>query len=389
MNQNSGSQTPANEKSDTEGSPVGPGSPTASHSSVQGFWEQATFGSSGLTIGAWAFDPATGEGPVAFRLDWGRRTFRLLPNLLREDVTRSQELRSTPIGMREVLDVALDPHEDLSGTKIVAEWADGREVPLPPLRNLQEAGLLRYLRFVGNDFYDLFQNPAFRSAPPELQAYGAARAMSIAGDDLNLWLAGAVVGTYRYLDQGAFRREELERAILHWKRIQPVQRATARGLALRWATSMHLAAGYAHLAWGDLAAARDEFLAMSDYTPRMATWPQCLTNLGIGRCLAAFLTIRLGERERALGILDGVEDMFPLGVGSLKIWNFHMFEELRGALKVWQYNFVLKKFLQGGHPDHVLPASFSFRLRDVSAVLNGLIASNRVPDWAYPRDIAG
>jgi hypothetical protein len=355
---------------------------------VDGFWEQAVLSERGLLVGAWALDPATGQGPAAFRIEWGRQVFQLPPNVVREDVARARQIEPATIGVLATLEVAFDPSEDLSETRIVAEWADGQETLVPPLRALQEKGLLRYLRFAPKDFYNLFQNPAFRCATPAMQAYGAACAMRMAGEDLNLWLAGAVVGIYRYIDQGVFPREQVERAIVRWKEIQPGQRVRATGIALRWATSMHLAAGYAHLEWGHVAAARDEFLAMNDYAARMSSWPQCLTNLGIGRCLAAILTIRLGERERALAMLDGAEDMFPAGVGPLKIWNFHMFEELRGALKVWQYNFVLKKYLEGEKLSHVLPPEFGFRLRDVSVVMAGLIARQRVPDWSYPGDIA-
>lgn len=340
-----------------------------------------------LMVGAWALDVSSGEPPESFVVEWGAQRFVLEPNRVRADVTGPRGLDPRMVGVNAAIPLRFDPHDSLEEARIVARWRNGRTLVLVPLRPLLQEGLLRFLRFeTPQQFHDLFQNPAFRSASPALQAYGAARVMRLAGEDLNFWLAGAVVGIYRHLDQGVFRREEAEKAIARWKTLQVEARQNAQGLGLRWATSMHLAAGYAHLAWGQLAEARDEFLAMSDYTDRMKTWPQCLTNLGIGRFIAAFLTIRLGEMERARTILAGVEDIFPLGVGPLKIWNFHMFEELRGALKVWQYNFVLQKHLAGEKAAHILPPTFTFRLAGVSAVLQGLVDRQVIPDWRFPAD---
>lgn len=354
---------------------------------ILGFWEQAVLEADSLVVGAWALDASDGAPPERFIVEWGRHSFVVEPNCVRVDVTGPRGLPPSMVGMSASIPLRFDPHDSLDDARIVAHWRDGRSLALLPLRPLTQDGLLSYLRFeTPQQFHDLFQNPAFRSASPALQAYGAARAMRLANDDINFWLAGAVVGIYRHLDHGAFRREEAEQAIARWKQLQVNARQTAQGLGLRWATSMHLAAGYAHLAWGQVEEARDEFVAISDYTERMKTWPQCLTNLGIGRFIAAFLTIRLGKVERARQILVGVEDVFPLGVGPLKIWNFHMFEELRGALKVWQYNFVLQKHLAGEQAAHILPPTFAFRLASVSAVLQGLVDRAVIPDWKFPAD---
>lgn len=150
---------------------------------------------------------------------------------------------------------------------------------------------------------------------------------------------------------------------------------------------MHLAAGYAHLAWGELSLSRNEFAAMGDYLERIDTWPQSLTNLGIGRFMAAWLADQLNDREGALNILQGTEEMFQRGVAPLKIWNFHMYEELRGALKVWQYCFVLKKFLEGEKLPHVLPPNFTFGIDSVSAVLSRFTAMGVIPRWRFPDDL--
>jgi hypothetical protein len=354
---------------------------------LAGFWEQASIEPQRLVLGAWALRQPGGEPPVAFRLSWGAREISLKPNVARPDVAAKLGGESVTCGLAQAVPIGFEPMHDLSNAALVAEWADGARLSLAPLgEKLRD--LLRQLRFeTYEDFEALFQNPAFRAASPALQAYGAVRAMRIAGPRHEFWLAGAVVAIYRMLEHDAVPRAAVERAIGRWKRMQAGRRTSARGLALRWATSMHLAAGYAHLAWGDLAAARDEFLAMSDYTPRLATWPQCLTNLGIGRFLAAWLTLRLDDAERAAAILEGTEAMFPAGVAPLRIWNFHMYEELRGALKIWQYCFVFKKKLEGEQQAHVLPPGFVFPLRNVSAVMRLLVERGLVPDWRFPDDL--
>ena len=369
--------------------PSGDGDDPARRSLGLGFWEAAALRPDGLDIGAWALDPVLGVGPAHFRLEWGGRHFHAAPNRARPDVTGPRGLPAVAVGVATRLPIAFDPHEDLADARLLAEWPDGRETVLPALRPLRETGLLRQLRFTTpQEFEQLFQNPAFRKASPALQAYGAARAMRLAGDDLEFWLAGAVVGLYRHIEHGVFRRHAAAAAVARWKGLQAGLRREAAGAALRWATSMHLAAGYAHLAWGEPALAREEFLAMGDYAPRMESWPQCLTNLGIGCCIGAFLSVRMGDAERARAALDGAEAMFPAGVAPLRIWNLHMFEELKNALRVWQCNFALQRHLAGEAQAHILPPGFGFRLAEVSAPLRLLVARGCLPDWRFPQDAA-
>jgi hypothetical protein len=350
----------------------------------QGYWESAEPTAEGMKIVAWAFDEDMGSAPVRFVLTWAGQTLEWAPNSKRADVTAQVgEVRGIP-GLDVLAPVNLDPHADWSDASLSAVWRDGTTHQLSPLRG-SSAEFVNHLGFRTFDVFEArFQNPAFRMGSPLLQAYGAARALRVAGDDVDFWLAGAVLGIYRCILDGTFKVEWARGIVNKWKGMQDPLRVTATGKRLRWASSMHLAAGYAYLAWGEPEAARKEFAAMSDYMPRLVTWPQSLTNLGIGRLLAVWLTAKLSGRAAALPLLDGTEDAFQAGMAPLKIWNWHMYEEARNALGVWQKCFVMKMALEGGQEDHVLPKMASFRLSDVSAVTRLLIAMGLVADETLP-----
>ena len=351
------------------------------------FCERFEVDQKGISIVGWALRRGDFQPPQRFELVLANRKFELRPNAIREDVGRLFATKPAMWGVSQFIPLELSPHEEWAPASFAAHWEDGKSIELSNLKNA-EVDLRSIINFkTFTEFDKNFQNPAFRRTSSLLQAYGAARAMRISGDDLNFWLAGLVVGTYRCIEQNVFRKSEVEAGLVKWDEIQLPLRQKATGVSLRWATSMHLAAGYAYLAWGNPVKARQEFAAMNDYADRLSTWPQSLTNLGIGRFMAAWMAIQTSERAMALEILAGTEDMFQKGTGPLKIWNFHMYEELRGALKVWQYCFVLKKYLEGETAAHILPPNFTFALGSVSVVLGRLMERGLAPRWRFPQDI--
>lgn len=352
---------------------------------AEGGWEDIAIEDGGIRVRGWAVRGPGGVPPARFALRWGGSSYDLVPNRERRDV---EEIARAPAGLHgieELARVKVDAHGDWSDAALTAEWPDGFSLALTPTHSAKDFfQLLEFKEFA--EFEHLFQNPAFRKTSPIQQAFGAARALRIAPLGSNYWLAAAVVAIYRHIEHNAFARTEVETLLREWREIQASTRKSARGLDLRWATSMHLAAGYAYLAWGSLTEARDEFLAIAEYGDRIETWPQFLTNLGIGRIFAVFLTVYLGRRDQALEFMSGTEEMFCRGVAPLRIWNFHMYEELRGAVRVWQYNFVVKKFLEGEKQAHILPPNFRFGLSEVSTVMRSLVERGIVPKWRYPED---
>lgn len=348
--------------------------------SRRGYWEGAELSAEGVRLHAWAFDPDRAEPPVGFVLTWAGEQMSWPPNQHRPDVAPTHVSVDAPVGLSALARVNMDPHADWSDAALVAVFADGERMPLAPLRASSAAAVadLGFTRF--DVFEERFQNPAFRVKSPLLQAYAAARALRVAGDDMDFWLAGAVVGIYRCILDECFSEDVARDVIATWGRMQGALRASAGGTRLRWATSMHLAAGYAHLAWGEFDRARDEFAAMGDYMPRLVSWPQALSNLGTGRLLAAWLTAKLSGPAAALPILDGTEDAFQAGIGPLKIWNYHMYEEARMALDTWQRCFLLKKLFEGETAAHILPPDVSLRLSQTSAVSRMLVSIGSLAD---------
>ncbi|WP_207540057.1 hypothetical protein [Sabulicella rubraurantiaca] len=350
-----------------------PGGLAPPNATRQGAWEKLEIGREGFTLAGWA-RREDGTPPVAFELGWDRHRVQIqLP-------PQGPEAHGRAIGFETLIGMPFDPHEDWSSAALSAVWADGDRLPLPPTPALEEA-LFRFFRFEDfQSFQLLFQNPAFRVNDPLLQAHGAARALRIAGDDVDFRLAGTIVALYRAIEEGSFRREEAERLISLWQEQQAGLGAEAKGARLRWVTSTHLAAGYAALAWGDLSRARAEFTAVTGFADRLETWPQFLSNLGIATMIAALLAHDAGEHAEAARLLEDAERMYPRGVAPLQIWNFHMFEELRFALHVWQRCFVLKKILEREAAAHILPPGSKVALSEMSATMRRLVERGLVRD---------
>ncbi|MCW8086927.1 hypothetical protein [Sabulicella glaciei] len=338
-----------------------------------GAWERLEISREGLTLAGWA-RREDGTPPVAFELGWDRHRVQI------QIPPQGPEAHGHAIGFQTHVGIPFDPHEDWSSAALSALWADGDRLLLPPTPALEEA-LFRFFRFEDfKSFQLLFQNPAFRVNDPLLQAHGAARALRIAGDDVEFRLAGTIVALYRAIEEGSFRREEAERLMTLWQEEQAGLGAEATGTRLRWVTSTHLAAGYAALAWGDSSRARAEFTAVTGFADRLETWPQFLSNLGIATMVAGLLAHDADEHAAAARLLEDAERMYPRGVAPLRIWNFHMFEELRAALHVWQRCFVLKKILEREEAAHILPRGSKVALSEVSLTVRRLVERGLVRD---------
>jgi hypothetical protein len=68
----------------------------------------------------------------------------------------------------------------------------------------------------------------------------------------------------------------------------------------------------------------------------------------------------------------------------LKIWNWHMYEELRGALGISQMCFTFLKRLEQEKKSHIVPHNVVLKLGNVSVVLRRLIERNLIPDEVLP-----
>jgi hypothetical protein len=358
--------------------------PSANEDAILGFWETVTFQNDGLKVEGWAVRKKDGTAPDSFTFRWGNSRFDSPPNITRVDVPPTVGFGTELCGVRGSIPFPSDVMSDWTNVSLHANWSDGATRELPKSRSLSLAALGRFNFNTFEDFQSQYQNPAFRIKSPLLQAYGAARALRMAGDNLAYWLAAATVAIYRCIEDDIFPVAEAEALIKTWREHAPHLDASATGLMMRWATSMHLAAGYAHLAWGQYEEARKEFTVISRYADRITTWPQAVTNIGIGMFIGAWLEWRQGNIEAAKAVLAPTLTMFQEGVGVLKIWNWHMYEELRGATNISQMCFTFLKRLETDPEEHIVPSSVVLKLANTSAVLNRLINRGLVKEEILP-----
>jgi hypothetical protein len=354
---------------------------------IIGFWESISFNKSGMSLTGWAVRKPSGEAPVSFSIPWGDGEENVAPNLIRADVTKMLGRGDDRCGISITAPLPSDITADwtaLADRSITATWADGSTYKLPRIRQFPSIELecLKFTTF--EEFQKYFQNPAFRIKNPVLQANGAARAIRLAGDNRSFWLAAAIVALYRCFEDDVFPRDAAEALIQKWRVMAPELDFFATGELLRWATSMHLAAGYAHLAWGEYDKARLEFTAIPSYADRIKTWPQAVTNIGIGMFIGAWLEWRGGNIEAAKAALASSDTMFQTGVSVLKIWNWHMYEELRGALGTSQLCFSLLKRLENEPRAHVMPPTVVLKLTQISHVMRKLIERGLVANEPLP-----
>jgi hypothetical protein len=127
-----------------------------------------------------------------------------------------------------------------------------------------------------------------------------------------------------------------------------------------------------------------EFTAIPSYADRIKTWPQAVTNIGIGMFIGAWLEWRGGNIEAAKAALASSDTMFQTGVSVLKIWNWHMYEELRGALGTSQLCFSLLKRLENEPRAHVMPPTVVLKLTQISHVMRKLIERGLVANEPLP-----
>jgi len=354
--------------------------PSANEDAILGFWETVTFQNDGLKVEGWAVRKKDGTAPDSFTFRWGTSRFDSPPNITRVDVPPTVGFGTELCGVSGFIPLPSDVMSDWADVSLHANWADGATRKLPTSRSLSTAELARFNFTTFEDFQSQYQNPAFRIKSPLMQAYGAARALRVAGDNLAFSLAGAILAIYRCIEDDVFPRAEAELLIKKWNDQAPPLDENATGLMMRWATSMHLAAGYAHLAWGQYEEARVEFTAISRYAGRIKTWPQAVTNIAIGIFIGAWLEWRNGNIDAAKAVLAPAPSLLQEGVGVLKIWNWHMYEELRGAVNISQMCFSFLKRLETHPEEHIVPSSITLRVSNASAVLNRLIKRGIIAD---------
>ena len=366
---------------------------------LNGFWEQAQFTPGGLVVGGWALDEATGAPPVRFEVTWGGVQHDLPVTMLREDVTG---VGGPACGISvEVPIPALVAEAEWMRPDLVAVWADGRR--MAPLVLTDHAAFeWSKLRFTTRTaFLRDFQHPPTRVGHGLVQAHAAWRALLLARGDAGWWMAAAVVAIYRHLEEGHLTEASVRGVLADWDRHVP---AAPEGEALRWALSVHLAAGYQRLAWGEWEAAEASFAAGAGLAGGVAGWPAAVTNLAIASFMAGWLAWRRGDEALALGRLRLVPGMLRAGVAALEPWSWFHFEELRNAVGVAQLCFTLARRMElaGGGLDlpeeareslglagpewreSVLPRAAGLSLGLVSGVLAGMVARGQVADGPFP-----
>ena len=354
----------------------------------EGFWEQATFTAKGVTLAAWALETEGNSAPVAYEFRWGNGVARVTELIERPDVARARKTELAPCGLAVEIPFALqdipqDAHTQLPS--LVAIWPDATETVLRP-SDRPDAIQFRYMGFeTREEFTKYFQNPAFRIRNTAVVAWAAKRALTMFGNDIDLFMGALCVMIYRHLENGFFSATEIMSLSETWARLEATIPRPLRGERLRWVISVKLALGYFFMVRKNFAVASKNFIDITLLDENLASWPQASTNILIGVFMAAWFEYRAGDTATAIVRLGKAYNVFKNGVTYLPVWSKHHFSELDNSLRIAGECFGFQKLLEGETREHILPLTTRLTFVKISTVLRDMIARGQIEDGPFPQ----
>ncbi|WP_404295177.1 hypothetical protein ACD578_27565 (plasmid) [Microvirga sp. RSM25] len=346
-----------------------------------GYFESAQFQKSGLRLIGWALDTDAREPPTRIIYVHGDFEHSLQCCDLRSDVERIHGVSTC--GFSAEVNVAFNDRMGESEAKVIAVWQDGSTSELPRLRNgVYEPSSMRFRTL--EEFDRAYQNPAFRTKNKQLLVWAARRALNMSRPDENLFMAAACVLTYRHIEDDLVSADEIREVMQRCHTTRAKLNHIASGAALRWVGSTHLAFGYAYLSWSQFDEARREFDAICARVDSFESWPQAATNVAIAHFVAGWLAWRSKDSAHALQRLQASLTILR-PAGTVKIWNWHQYEEFRGVVTACQQCFTLMKFIEWERAEHILPSSATISFERVSRVLGVLARKGIISDDMLPK----
>jgi hypothetical protein len=202
----------------------------------------------------------------------------------------------------------------------------------------------------GSDFVRLIQSPSTRLPDPKTLAYAALHCMHRLPVDFPTRAAALCVIGYRLLNHEI---DDPELQIIFEEEsctLLAEKPKIARGLFLRWHTSVRLIAGYLAFQAGRDREALEHFAAVSSFVADLTYWPQALTNLLLGLFITGYLRYRDGQVDVAIAEWSRGEGLFRFGSSIAEFQNFYAYGEVGNALRVVQECYIAIQVVRSGGP---------------------------------------
>ena len=345
----------------------------------------------GVTLIGWvASKPSDGQTasplPEILVVSDRRVIHAALPDKPSPAIARTLGDQTTTAGFSMALDIALIPPP--LNTDVTVYAFDGEAATVLP--TTRDGDRLSGLSIVtGHDFIRLIQSPSTRLPDPQTLAYAAYHCVRRLPPDFAIRAAALCVVGYRLLNHDVedpalrqFFASESQELLAETPKV-------ARGLFLRWHTSVRLIAGYLDFQAGRETEAAEHFAVIPNFATDLTEWPQALTNVLLGLFITGYLRYRAGQKETAIQEWSRGEAIFRFGSSIAEFQNFYAYGEVANALRVVQECYVAIQVVRGRGPitsASLAPPGMDIDLRRLPSPFAKLMdeakSRNRVPALA-------
>ena len=198
----------------------------------------------------------------------------------------------------------------------------------------------------------LIQNFSTRITDKPTLVFTAVHAMKRFPNDYAVRAAALCTLGYRVLDHEVNDPEIVAFFDQEAIRLLEEQPAIARGLLLRWHTSVRLIAGYLSYQKGNREAAIVHFDNIAGWFLDLPKWPQALTNVLLGVYISGYLLMESGRRQEAVARWAQAEAILRFGSTFSEFMNYYAYGELENAVKVARDCHMARLVVQEGGPLH-------------------------------------
>ncbi|WP_419727960.1 hypothetical protein [Lichenicola sp.] len=315
--------------------------------------ESAELTRAGASLTAWAITNTALGGsigpPSEFLIASGDEViYAASPNQARPDLVCTHGVAAAQAGVSIMLDITVIPPPLRPSFTVYAFDGEASATALPFAEERDRLSNINI--FTGQDFIRLIQSPSTRLSDPHTLAYAALHCMRRLPPDFAIKAAALCVIGYRLLSHEI---DDLELAAVFKTESQALlsdRPNLARGLFLRWHTSVRLIAGYLAFQSGQETEALEHFAVVPTFVTDLVEWPQALTNILLGLFITAYLRYRGGQVEAAIQDWSRAESIFRFGASISEFQNYYAYGEVGNALRVVQECYIAIQVIRGGGP---------------------------------------
>ena len=300
------------------------------------------------------------------------------PNADRADLARKFGPSTLHCGLDVDLDLELLPRPLLPRLDVYAY--DGDQTVSQLRFTSANDHLAQVTIATGADFFRLIQTPSTRLKDSTTLVYASMHILRRFPDEFAIRAAAICVIGYRLLEGTVIDNEIAELFEGESTRLLKLTPDLARGLFLRWHTSLRLIAGYYSYRKGDKTSARRHFDAIPKFAVDLEYWPQALTNILLGVYISGFLAFEPEHADAAIERWESAEGILRHGAAVSQFKNYYAYGELVNAVQVARECRIAAMVARNGGPLHdvsVAPDGLGLDPRTVPGPIGTLEAQYR------------